>query len=88
LALLLALVLSCNGPGIAQASPDPGSETLRPSSAGDEENISNATSGVGNHWKDVDDTEPDGDTSKVWTDNWRYQRDLYNVQNHSLVLVE
>jgi len=60
-------------------------ETLRPNAAGDEESITNSTSGAGNHWADVDDVTPDGGTTRVW-DNaiGTYQRDLYNLPTHSV----
>ncbi|MBI2831810.1 MAG: hypothetical protein HYX79_06100 [Chloroflexi bacterium] len=56
-------------------------ETLRPSAAGDEEDIHNATSGTGNHWQDVDDGASDEDTTIIWenTADNDYYRDLYGL---------
>lgn len=57
-------------------------EILRPTGDGDEENIENATSGAGNHWDDVNDVVPDGDTTKVWQSTWPTDaRDLYLIAN-------
>ena len=54
-------------------------ETLRPNAAGDEESISNATSGAGNHWQDVDEVIADEDTTIVATGDSAWLRDLYNL---------
>lgn len=54
-------------------------ETLRPNAAGDEENISYATSGAGHHYEDVDEAVADDDTTRISNDTDSYQRDLYNL---------
>ena len=59
-------------------------ETLRPNGTGDEENIEGASSGIGNHWQDVDEAVEDGATTQVWTGATNWQRDLYNIANHSV----
>lgn len=59
-------------------------ETVRPEGAGTNEQITNSTSGAGNHWKDVDDVAPDGNLSRVYTGNgdpWKY--DTYQTQDGS-----
>jgi hypothetical protein len=53
--------------------------TLRPNAAGDEENITDATSGAGNHWQDVDDVTSDESASTVNTIADAWERDLYNL---------
>jgi len=59
-------------------------ETLRPNAAGDEENIAGVSgNGVGTHYTTVDEAEPDGDTTDVETSATDYERDLYNLDNHS-----
>jgi len=62
-------------------------EILRSNAAGDEENIHNATSGVGNHWQDVDEATPDEDATIVYenTIDSTYYRDLYSLPSYSKV---
>ncbi len=56
--------------------------TLRPTAAGDEENITNATSGAGLHWQDVDEVTPDdGDAVWINASQVNYLRDLYALTN-------
>jgi len=57
--------------------------TLRPNAVGDEESITSSTSGAGNHWQDVDEATPDETTTQVYTTSTTYQRDLYNIPNHT-----
>ena len=62
-------------------------ETIRPSAAGDECNISssNGCSACPNHYDCVDEAVADDDTTYVVNDGsaaWR--RDLYNLDNHSV----
>jgi len=60
-------------------------ETLRPNAAGDEENIDEVIGdGVGTHYTVVDEETPDGDATRVLTDNATYLRDLYNIADHSV----
>jgi len=60
-------------------------ETLRPNAAGDEENISDVVGdGVGTHYTTVDEETPDEDTTKVRSNAATYERDLYNIPNHSV----
>lgn len=57
--------------------------TLRPNDAGDEENITSATSGAGHHHEDVDEETPDEHITTVWTMSAAFLRDLYNLPNHT-----
>lgn len=57
---------------------------LRPNAVGDEENIGQATAGVGKHWQDVDEATADGDTTYVANPGAiAWQRDLYALPNHT-----
>ena len=61
-------------------------ETLRPNAAGDEENLSTVVGdGSGTHYAAVDEATADEDTSYVECSgfNQGWQRDLYNIANHS-----
>jgi len=59
-------------------------EILRPNAAGDEESITSATSGAGNHWADVDEAVADNSTTYVYQSTISYLRDLYNLPAHSV----
>ncbi len=59
-------------------------EILRPNAAGDYENIDYATSGVGNHWKDVDDVVPDEGSTHIRTNSTTQEKDAYNLQDTSI----
>ncbi|MBA7692668.1 hypothetical protein ES703_101235 [subsurface metagenome] len=58
-------------------------ETLRPSGDGDEENIATSTSGVGNHWADVDDEVSDEETTNVQSHSASsaWERDIYLMED-------
>ncbi len=56
-----------------------GTETLRPTAAGDTTGISSQEPGSGAHWDKVDDETADDLSTYVYTDYTSYQRDLYNV---------
>ncbi|MBU4539600.1 MAG: hypothetical protein KJ689_13560, partial [Bacteroidetes bacterium] len=60
-------------------------EILRPNAVGDEENIAVGTGGTGLHWSAVDEETPDNLVTNVSNNNdaVNYQRDLYNIPNHS-----
>lgn len=59
-------------------------EILRPNAAGDECNISlESGEGCPNHYQNVDEAESDGDATRVVTKSSTYERDLYNLDNHS-----
>ena len=59
-------------------------ETLRSNAAGDECNINYSNTACPNHYQDVDEAEPDDLLSRVYTNNATYQRDLYNIADHSV----
>jgi len=59
-------------------------ETLRPNAAGANENITNSTSGAGNHWQDVDEASPDDNTTKVNTGTGTSGVDTYALPDHSV----
>jgi len=85
LALLLALVLPSDGPGIAQASPGPDTVTLRPDGPDDETNLTiGGSSPAPSNWESVDEETPDEDSTYVYHDGTDYLRDLYNIVDHSL----
>lgn len=59
-------------------------ETLRPSAAGDECNISSQGTGDAecpDHYQNVDEETADDDTTYVRNDNADYERDLYNIDD-------
>ena len=58
-------------------------ETLRPSAAGDETNISSQEPDSGAHWEKVDEAIADGDSTYVYTDSNVWREDLYNIADHS-----
>jgi hypothetical protein len=58
-------------------------ETLRPSAAGDETNISSQFPDSGAHWDKVAEETPDGDSTYVYTNSSVWQEDLYNIADHS-----
>ena len=60
-------------------------ETLRPSAAGDETNISSQEPDSGAHWEKVDEatSDGDGDSTYVYTSSSDWQEDLYNIADHS-----
>jgi len=61
-------------------------ETLRPNAAGDECNIAEETGAAcPNHYLNVDEVTADDDTTTNYTSTTAYQRDLYNIENHSTV---
>jgi hypothetical protein len=60
-------------------------ETLRPNAAGDETGISWQSPGTGAHWDKVDEASADDLTTYIYTTNSSsYQRDLYNVADHTV----
>jgi len=71
-----------------QVSAAPETETLRPDAAGDEnaiaEQIPADSFPATDHWNKVDETPSDEDTTLVRTDTAAAERDLYNVENHSV----
>jgi hypothetical protein len=75
--VVLALVMAFS---LATAVPAMASSTLilRPNAAGDEQSI-NFSPG----WAAVADVVPDEDASYVQTDNPWYERDLYNITDHT-----
>jgi len=57
---------------------------FRPSAAGDETTITEQYPDTGEeHWEDVDDTSPDGDSTYVATTSNAWEEDLYNITDHS-----
>ncbi|MFC1903267.1 hypothetical protein ACFLW9_00050 [Chloroflexota bacterium] len=58
-------------------------ETLRPNAAGDETNIALQYPATGAHWEKVDDVTSDNYTTYVHTHSKTYQRDLYNIPDHT-----
>ena len=62
------------------------SETLRPNEAGDECNITNeAGESCPNHYMNVDEVTSDDDTTTVYAKDFTtWERDLYNINNHSV----
>ncbi len=61
-----------------------GTETFRPSAAGDETFINDQFPLSGDHWDKVDEATSDGDSTYVSTENFDWQEDLYNIPDHSL----
>ena len=61
-------------------------ETLRPNAAGDECNINGETgcSACPNHYDCVDEVSSDGNTTQVQTNQTNWERDFYNIVNHSV----
>ena len=59
-----------------------GTETFRPSAAGDETLIDDQFPASGEHWDKVDDPTSDGDTTYVVTENYTWLEDLYNIPDH------
>ena len=60
-----------------------GTETLRPNAAGDDTNIAGQYPTTGAHWDKVDEVTADEFTTYVTTNSTIYQRDLYNIPDHS-----
>jgi len=58
-------------------------ETLRPNAAGDEANIASQSPSSGAHWDKVDEAASDNLSTYVYTSATDYERDLYNVPDHS-----
>jgi len=58
-------------------------ETLRPTAAGDETNISSQNPATGAHWDKVDETTSDDDSTYVYTSSSGWEEDLYNIADHS-----
>ena len=58
-------------------------ETLRPSAAGDETNVSSQEPDSGAHWEKVDEAIADGDSTYVYTASNVWREDLYNIADHS-----
>lgn len=58
-------------------------EILRPEAAGDETNIASQFPASGSHWAKVDEETPDDASTYVYNSATSYQRDLYNVADHS-----
>jgi hypothetical protein len=58
-------------------------ETLRPNAAGDVTSISAQFPASGAHWNKVDEATADNYTTYVSTNSTNYQRDLYNILDHS-----
>ncbi len=79
-ALLLVLSLS-----LTTAVPVMASSTLilRPEAAGDETSIDTQNPGSGSHWDKVDETSADDFATYLQTYSPTYQRDLYNLPNHT-----
>ena len=61
----------------------PGTETLRPNAAGDETNIASQSPSEGAHWDKVDEAVADNTTTYVYNSATNYERDLYNMPDHS-----
>jgi hypothetical protein len=59
-----------------------GTEILRPNTSGDETNIA-SVSGATNHWEAVDEEVADDLSTYVYTSATNYERDLYNITDHS-----
>lgn len=60
-------------------------ETLRPNAVGDEHNIEAPVWSVENpHWELVDEVEHDGSATLVRSNEIDYERDLYNIADHSV----
>ena len=59
-------------------------EMLRPNAAGGETNLTPYPGTGEANWQDVDEATPDEDTTRVYTGNATYLRDLYNIANHSV----
>jgi len=61
-------------------------ETLRPDSAGSDCNIiyPNGCSDCPNHYDCVDEESYDGFVTMIGTNTENYERDLYNIENHSV----
>ena len=60
-------------------------ETLRPNAAGDECNITFENGAAcPNHFQNVDEVIADDYTTGVKTDVANWERDLYNIENHSV----
>lgn len=60
-----------------------GSETFRPNAAGDDTNIAAQYPVSGAHWDKVDEVTADDYTTYISTNSTSYQRDLYNIPDHS-----
>lgn len=60
-----------------------GTEILRPNAAGDDTNIDVQYPASGAHWDKVDEATADNYTTYVSTNSTSYQRDIYNIADHS-----
>ncbi len=60
-----------------------GTETFRPNAAGDDTSIVSQYPDSGAHWDKVDEVTSDNYTTYVSTNSTTYQRDLFNIPDHS-----
>ncbi|MFC1916188.1 hypothetical protein ACFLW4_05805, partial [Chloroflexota bacterium] len=61
-----------------------GTENLRPNATGNVTNLTSQYPDSGAHWDKVDDVTSDNWTTYVSTNSTSYQRDLYNIPDHSI----
>ncbi len=59
-------------------------ETLRPNASGSETGIASQFPISGAHWDKVDEEVADGTSTYLYTTSLSYQRDLFNIVNHSI----
>jgi hypothetical protein len=59
-------------------------EILRPNAPGDETSITSQAPASGAHWDKVDDESPDETSTCIFQGTSSYERDLYNIPNHSV----
>jgi hypothetical protein len=78
---LVAMLASAVLPQLVYADPD--TETLRPNSAGDDTGISSQYPASGAHWDKVDEATADDLSTYIYTTVTNYQRDLYNLPDHT-----
>ena len=82
---IATVVESADHPDWNSVLPTSGGRTeiLRPDSTGDVTNISYQEPSSGDHWDKVADATPDDWSTYVYTDSKSFQRDLYNIPDHS-----
>jgi len=64
-------------------TPVSDTETFRPHEAGDETKIEDQEPDSGEHWAKVDEVTSDGDNTYVYTEDKKWQEDLYRIPDHS-----
>ncbi|MBA7473868.1 hypothetical protein ES707_09213 [subsurface metagenome] len=76
--------LTVSGGQVKLTVETPGTETLRPNATGNVTNISSQYPDSGAHWDKVDEATSDNWSTYVSTNSTSYQRDLYNIPDHTV----